>query len=230
MKKGKGRAQAIAYCILWILPWVVAAIAMMFLPEQIPVHYGWDGQIDRWGSREEALILPALTTGLGLLIWAGSRWAAKRSKAAERGLAAAGLAILALLNACNLVFLYSCLAQTGQAPSFELDWMSIMFAALGLMLVGLGAVMPKVERNSLVGLRTKWSMKNDRVWQKCQRFGGLTLMAAGGLICLGCLLVFRGFGTFCWTMGLILVMAIADGLYSYQVAKADEAEAQEGNI
>ena len=51
-----------------------------------------------------------------------------------------------------------------------------------------------------------------------------------GMVCFFLFYRIRGFGAFCWTMGLILVMAIADGLYSYQVAKADEAEAQEGNI
>ena len=31
----------------------------------------------------------------------------------------------------------------------------------------------------MFGVRTKWSMANDSVWQKSQRFGGIVLVIAG---------------------------------------------------
>ena len=52
----------------------------------------------------------------------------------------------------------------------------------GILLVVLGNIMPKVRRNSVFGLRTKWSLANDRVWQKSQRFGGFASVAAGFLL------------------------------------------------
>ena len=39
--------------------------------------------------------------------------------------------------------------------------------------------MPKMRRNAMFGLRTKWSMANDNVWQKSQRFGGIASVIAG---------------------------------------------------
>jgi len=44
---------------------------------------------------------------------------------------------------------------------------------IGALLIVLGNIMPKMRRNALFGLRTKWSMANDTVWQKSQRFGGI---------------------------------------------------------
>lgn len=39
----------------------MATLAILpHLPEQIPAHYGFDGQVDRWGSKYEALIFPVL--------------------------------------------------------------------------------------------------------------------------------------------------------------------------
>ena len=37
--------------ILTFLPLVVTMIALPFLPEQIPAHYGMDNQVTRWGSK-----------------------------------------------------------------------------------------------------------------------------------------------------------------------------------
>lgn len=31
------------------------------IPDKIPMHYDWDGNIDRWGGKMELLILPVMT-------------------------------------------------------------------------------------------------------------------------------------------------------------------------
>ncbi len=35
---------------LMFLPLISALIALQFLPEQIPAHYGLNNQVTRWGS------------------------------------------------------------------------------------------------------------------------------------------------------------------------------------
>ena len=50
---------------------------------------------------------------------------------------------------------------------------------IGFLLVILGNIMPKMRRNSFFGLRTKWSMANNSVWQRSQRFGGISSVIAG---------------------------------------------------
>jgi len=48
MKKKK-----IIFYGLMFLPLIVVLIALQFLPEQIPAHYGFDNQVTRWGSKYE---------------------------------------------------------------------------------------------------------------------------------------------------------------------------------
>lgn len=38
------------------------------IPEKIPAHYDWEGNIDRWGSKTELMILPIMSWFLYLLI------------------------------------------------------------------------------------------------------------------------------------------------------------------
>lgn len=46
----------------------------------------------------------------------------------------------------------------------------------------LGSVMPGVRKNAVWGVRTRWSMSSNEVWQKSQRFGGFASVTAGALL------------------------------------------------
>ena len=50
---------------LMFLPLIVSMIALIFLPDLIPVHYNIKNEIDRWGSKYEILIIPIITILLG---------------------------------------------------------------------------------------------------------------------------------------------------------------------
>ena len=81
----------------------------------------------------------------------------------------------------------------------------------------LGNVMPKLKRNSLMGLRTKWSLSSDEAWRKSQRFGGITLAVTGILLAFGNVFLYPT-----WSLGLstilIIVSVIISVIYSYRVA------------
>ena len=56
---------------------------------------------------------------------------------------------------------------------------------IGLFQIVFGNIMPKLRRNSFIGLRTSWSMANDDVWQKSQRFAGISSVVVGILVIIG---------------------------------------------
>lgn len=62
------KAKKITYAVLMLLPLAVTAVALLFLPEQIPAHYGAGMAVDRWGSKYETLLFPLETAGFGLLM------------------------------------------------------------------------------------------------------------------------------------------------------------------
>ena len=73
--------KRIIYFALMFLPLVVAVIALPFLPEKIPAHYNFAGEIDRWGSKYETLIFPAVTVAMGFFML----WMAKIAAKDENG-------------------------------------------------------------------------------------------------------------------------------------------------
>ncbi len=53
--------------VIWtlaVLPVVVTAVALRFMPDIVPLHYNFAGEIDRWGSKYEHFLMPVL-----LIVW-----------------------------------------------------------------------------------------------------------------------------------------------------------------
>ena len=45
------KKQRTIFYILMFLPAPVTLVSLLFLPDQIPAHYGFDNQVTRWGSK-----------------------------------------------------------------------------------------------------------------------------------------------------------------------------------
>jgi uncharacterized membrane protein len=100
----------ILYYILMFLPLVITLVALPFLPDQIPAHYGYDNQVTRWGSKYETLIFPAITILMGYFLLAMSKVAAKQEasgKNNENAVIITGIASLILFNIMTYYFLYT---------------------------------------------------------------------------------------------------------------------------
>ena len=52
-------------------------------------------------------------------------------------------------------------------------------AVIGLTLVGLGPLLRSIEPNPLFGIRTRWTMRSDRCWERTHRFALLPTLAVG---------------------------------------------------
>ncbi len=54
------------FYILMFLPLIITLIMLPILPNNIPMHYNSQNEIDRWGgSKHESLILPLIIIGIG---------------------------------------------------------------------------------------------------------------------------------------------------------------------
>ena len=154
--------------ILTFMPLILAIIAVAFMDKKIPIHYDLAGNVDRWGSRYEIFVLPIATFLMaGFLIWM-QKFAAKQESQGNNNEKYIDMTIIdgGLIKLEKLEFKGIGLAQ-------------IVLGLTGLLFIFLGNKMPKVKRNSLVGLRTKWSMANDYVWKKSQRSAGIIFIVMG---------------------------------------------------
>jgi len=121
-----------------------------------------------------------------------------------------GLFVAMLLSSCSQ---FEMTAEPGKAIS------KILGVVLGLSLIPLGNILPKVKRNGVFGLRTKWSMANDTCWNLCQRAGGVGLALTGILIVISSLLISSPILQSIAMLVLIVGDSIASVILSYQIWK-----------
>lgn len=173
------------YSVIFVVLLICVIGTVIFLilsPDRIPVHYNFAGEVDRIGSKYENLIWPFFAIGMGAFFLLMARVPRKRGeKTNEKILLIAGVCTLIFFTLLGFYFMLKALRYDSKAApqvSFD-DANRFVSIGIGALLVVLGNIMPKMRRNALFGLRTKWSMANDNVWQKSQRFGGIASVIAG---------------------------------------------------
>ncbi len=180
-----------AIWIIAVLGLVLMAAALSFLPETVPVHFDAAWNPDRWGSRWELLLLPAVLLLLAgvftavMNVWGKESEEAEEDKARAGALTnrkAIGIAGISTLSILLLVFAWLILrifraANGGETAGDALD--RLPFMLMGILFIVVGNIMPKTRRNGFIGFRMSWSMYNDETWRKTHRFGGYALVVAG---------------------------------------------------
>lgn len=199
--------------------WYPAAlIAMAFgasaavyrrLPARVPIHWNLHGVVDGWaGPLRAALLLPSLSLGVWLLLVALPRIDPRRENYAKfRG--SYDLVIAATIT--MLVALHVMVLAAGLGVSVPIA--RVTPVAIGALMVVLGNVLPRARPNWWFGIRTPWTLSNDRVWERTHRVGGYLMMLSGLVLILSALFaapMVRIAG-----IGAVLVASLASYIYSY---------------
>lgn len=203
------KKKMVVFYSLMFLPLVVVLIALQFLPELIPAHYDMNNQVTRWGSKYETLIFPVITVLFGYFMLAMAKLSSKQEENGSNNknvCIVTGIASLALFNAMTVYFLYADFNSIENLSSIALDLNQLVFGLLGVAMIILGNIMPKLRMNSVVGLR------------KSQRFGGISFIVSGIIIIMVCFLT-KGISCFWWTMSIVAILLIVDTYYTYTLSK-----------
>lgn len=148
------------------------------LPERVPIHWGISGEVDRYGSRTEALFIMPLTM---LAVWGLMRLLPRIDPLRANYAKFAGTyevvidTVLAMMLVVHLAVL---LGASGAPASVTI----VVRFAVGAMLIVLGNVMPRTRQNWFIGVRTPWTLASARVWEKTHRLAGYMFVGLGLLV------------------------------------------------
>ncbi len=215
------KVKKIVFYGLMFLPLISAFIALQFLPEQIPAHYDLNNRVTRWGSKYEVLIVPIVTAVLGYFFLGIAKFAAKQEENGnnnENVCIVAGIVTLIIFNAMTGYALYAGFHKIKNLSSNKFDVNQLLFGILGIAMIIIGNIMPKLRMNAVTGLKTKWSMKNETTWKKSQRFGGISYIIGGIAIVAICFFV-QGIYCFLSALGVIAILLVIDVFYTYKIAQ-----------
>lgn len=146
----------IAMALLMLVLATMTAVVYKDLPQTVPTHWNYKGEVDGQGPRATVWLMPGISVFIALL-FLGINFGITRVEKERVSIMWMGLSVMAFFVVLQALILRS---SMGSQPDF-LRWMA---SAMCLMFMGLGRGMRDLPRNGLAGIRTPWTMASDEAW------------------------------------------------------------------
>lgn len=225
-------------CILTVL----STVLMLFiLPDTVPVHFDINGNVDRWGSKLELLILPVVLIACAYTMDPMVNSYLKKAEEtdnekekAEHISNAKVLNITSVITMClffvmNIATLYTTYVQVTPNNNLpEIDILRVVGVVMGITVIVLGNYMPKTRNNPNIGFRFPWTRYNDVTWNKSNRFASYVLMVAGAISVI-CSLFINGTIASLLSLGTLLIALPIIMIYAYIIYREEKGKNYERN-
>ena len=219
------KIKTIIIAVLSVLPMIYTAVAVFFfLPDTVAAHFGIDGTPDRYGSKYEAFLFPAIILGIALFYFFFRKFQQRSSKEdndrTARNLDILDTVILIVMVLFNAlcVFLLTIMKHPVTMKNKENMIFVIISTIIGVLFILLGNILPKTKPNSFVGVRLSWCMDSDEHWYITNRNCGIAMVLSGICTVIAGLIVRNGTYIIYMILSLIVFLTVAT-IYSYVIIK-----------
>ena len=196
---------------------IVSAVVYPRLPETVPTHWNLHGQVNGWQPRgRAAFFMPVLM----LVLWGVLRGLPaidpRRANYAKFQ-PTYDLMIGAVLTLVALIHVVVLAVALGAPISMH----RVIPIALGVVFIAIGNQLPRARSNWWFGIRTPWTLSNERVWERTHRVGGYLMTAAGVAMIIGGLV-----SDFAGPLILVCLVGFALGstIYSYYAWRQETSQ------
>ena len=204
------RTTTIIVLILIIAATLAGLLLWNRLPDQMASHWNVNDQVDgympkTWG----VFMVPLITLGMLLLFLVIPSIDPLKANIAQ--FREAFNLFIVLMVAFMLYIHALTLAWSLGYTGFKMS--TSMLPAMGLLFIFIGFMLRKAKRNFFIGIRTPWTLSNDRVWDETHRLGSILFMASGVLALIGG--IFGGMTAFWFLFVPLIGSTIFLLVYSY---------------
>ncbi len=194
------------YVLLALIPTVYLLMVFGTAPDQVPTHFSAEGIADDYGSKWTLVIMPIIVTAAaigGLFAPFLTQYAKQNDDKSLNAAARFYIIVLLFLDAISVNIIYDAIHYTdGGKASFVINILYLLNAFILLS----GIFLPRLKRNSVIGIRLPFTLIDDRNWDKTHSMGGRIFVVAG---ITGLVLTFITNGSF-W--GGMIPLFVAMGL------------------
>lgn len=211
-------AMLVTRIVLAVLMLAAAAMSYPYLPNIIPVHWGFEGQPNGWAPKTwGAWLIPLMTLAFLFLFPLLQRLDPKREnyKNFKKPWAVIQTSLIAMF-----AYMYAVTLIVTLYPQYNAMVGRAVVCGIGILFVILGNVMGKVRQNYFVGLKTPWTLDDPEVWQKSQRFTGWAFVLAGLVFIVEAVVWIAILAVFIAMMTVMVILPIA---YSYLLSRKKKA-------
>lgn len=180
------------------------------LPDKIPLHWNFRGEVDSYGSKYMSFMFPAwmLVIYLGMMYL--PRFDPKREAYTKHAKA------YEVIRASIIFFLFTLyVASMVFALGYPVKIDMVTRIGIGVLLIVLGNYMAQIRHNYFFGIKLPWTLADEDVWRKTHRFGGFLFVGIGLAVVFT--LPFPGLVGFVVLLGGLALGTVALVLYSYWI-------------
>lgn len=204
--------KEIPLLLLSILPISFLVFVWNTLPQQVPLQWGLNGEVNRYGDKMELLIIGLLPVFLyALFLCIPMIDPKKRLESMGNKFYTIRLITTLFIAILFTYIIYSVKEETLTNPNY-------LFMIIGGFFVMLGNYFKTIKPNYFVGIRTPWTLENEDIWKTTHKFAG-KLWVAGGLLIIISSFIFNGqtaLTVFFIITGIITLIPIAHSYLQFK--------------
>ncbi|MGB5627689.1 MAG: SdpI family protein [Woeseiaceae bacterium] len=207
-------------CLIFIaIAIAVAAYLYPSLPEQIPTHWNFEGEVDDYTPKPWGVLVMPLAAVFVFFIMKLIPIISPRGFRTDQFTGVVNIFTVTMVGFMSAVALLVLLAASGR----NIHMNEMIYAGIGVLFIVLGNYLGKVRKNFFIGIRTPWTLASDEVWSRTHRLGGWIFVLIGFFMFLNAFLRFPE----AWLIGSIVVVALVPVIYSYVLYRKVEGFEEE---
>lgn len=194
--------------IIVLMAYGLAAIFYPRLPEIIASHWGLNNQVNGYMSKFwGTLIIPVMMTFLYLLFLVIPKTDPHKENYKGFQNYFDGFVIL-----LELFLLYTYLLMLFWNVGYQFSFSLVLPPALGALFYYIGVLLSHAKQNWFIGIRTPWTLSNEKVWKQTHELGAKLFKVIGVL---AVLTIFLPNTSFALVIGLLVGASLFLVFYSY---------------
>ena len=201
--------KEIPLLIVVLIPFVYLAYIWSSLPDIVPIHWNYKGEIDDWGNKSSLIFITFLLSGLTYILFTVIPFIDPKKRIQTMGNKYHNLKFLMVLfmSALAVFIIYSAKEQSITNPSF-------IYLAIGLLFMLLGNYMKIIKANYFIGIRTPWTLEYESIWKSTHKLASKIWFVGGLAIVISSLTTNKDFNGI-FFISAITLLAIIPVVYSY---------------
>ena len=207
--------------LIFLVPGIYLLAIWQKLPAKVPMHFNLKGEVDRYGSPNELLMLVTIISivniAVYLLLANTHRIDPKRNGQDNKDrMQRMAFAISVFISAVLCAIIYVTFHQPTSLP------LGFIFAGVGLLFSFIGNYMHNIKPNYFAGFRIPWTLENEDNWRKTHLLGGKLFFAGGLLIAIICPLLPTVMSFIVFAV-ITIIMLIIPFVYSFRLYKKQKS-------
>ena len=203
----KNKFTIIITSVIVLIPMLVGVAFWDALPEQVAIHWGASGEPDGWCSKAFAVYaLPLIMVALHWACLFATRFDKKNRNQNPKMMNITYWLVPAVSWVASGMTYADALGE-------DIDVIRLLPIIMGALFLLIGNYLPKCTPNRTVGIRIKWTLADEEIWNATHRFGGKVWFIGAIVILASSLLPAKI--SVCVMIAATLAMALAPIIYSY---------------